>query len=374
MKKKILITGGAGFIGTVLTKKLVGSGHAVTILDSLEKQIHGEQPDVRFFLANTNFIHGDVRNAEHVAQALKGIDIIIHLAAQTGTGQSMYNIVNYTDVNCIGTSVLMEGIMAADQPIEKVIVASSRAVYGEGKYVSSRAGVQYPTSRKNEDLERKIFNPVCAVDGKEMTQLATDENARIMPVSVYGLSKYYQEELVKINCQALNIPFVSLRFQNVYGAGQSLKNPYTGILSIFSNLILKGEQINVFEDGLESRDFIYVDDVCDSIILSLTNDVANNKIYNVGSGTPTTVLQVIDELSTAYGKQADFFISGNFRVGDIRHNFADIQSITNDLGFLPTVSLKDGIHKLATWVLEQELSDIGYQSSLEEMKKNNLYK
>jgi dTDP-L-rhamnose 4-epimerase len=374
MKKQILITGGAGFIGTVLTKKLLGLGYSITILDSLEKQIHGENPDVSFFQVNTTFIQGDVRNSKDVAESLKGIDIIVHLAAQTGTGQSMYNIVNYTDVNCIGTSVLMEGIMTANQKIEKVVVASSRAVYGEGKYLSSSEGIQFPTSRKNEDLDRKIFNPVCNADGQEMTQQATDENARIMPVSVYGLSKYYQEELVKINCQALNIPFVSLRFQNVYGAGQSLKNPYTGILSIFSNLILKGEQINVFEDGLESRDFIYVDDICDSIILSIENEIANNKIYNVGSGEPTTVLQVIDELSRAYAKKADFYISGNFRVGDIRHNFADIKLISRDLNFSPKVSLKEGIHKLATWVMEQELSDIGYQSSLDEMKKNNLYK
>jgi dTDP-L-rhamnose 4-epimerase len=374
MKKNILITGGAGFIGTVLTKMLLNLGYKVTILDNLDKQIHGENPTIDFIENNTNFIVGDVRNIQDVEKSLIDNNYVIHLAAQTGTGQSMYNVTNYTDVNCIGTSVLMEAIMKQKDSVKKVIVASSRAVYGEGKYISESTEFIYPSSRSDKDLQNKIYNPINETTGKELKEVATDENSKIMPVSVYGLSKYYQEELVKINCLGMGIPFVGLRFQNVYGAGQSLKNPYTGILSIFSTLILKDQKINIFEDGLESRDFIYVDDVCESIILSLENEKADNQIYNVGSGVQTSVLQVVDELSQAYSKKADYFISGNYRVGDIRHNFADISKIKNDLNFTPKIGLKEGINKLASWVMTQELNEIGYQKSLDEMKTKNLYK
>jgi dTDP-L-rhamnose 4-epimerase len=374
MNKNILITGGAGFIGTVLTKMLLNIGYKVTILDNLDPQIHGEEPSIDFIKANTNFILGDVRNEKDVEKALNGNNYVVHLAAQTGTGQSMYNVKEYTDVNCIGTSILMESIMKSELAVKKVIVASSRAVYGEGKYTSNEMDFHYPTSRKDADLLSKIFNPVNEKTGEELKEVATDEDSKIKPVSVYGLSKYYQEELVKINCLAMDIPFVALRFQNVYGAGQSLKNPYTGILSIFSTLILKGQKINIFEDGLESRDFIYVDDICDSIILALENEKANNQVYNVGSGIQTSVLEVVTELSTAYSKNADYFISGNYRVGDIRHNFADISKIKSDLNFTPKIDLKEGINRLAQWVLTQELSEIGYQKSLDEMKAKKLYK
>lgn len=370
---KLLITGGAGFIGTKMVERLYGK-YDITLLDNLDPQIHGLNPDLSTLESKARLIRADIRSREEVDRAVAETDYILHLAAQTGTGQSMYMIHDYTDVNCIGTSVLMECVLKYRKQIKKVIVASSRAVYGEGKYNCEEHGVQYPSLRHDSDMLAGNFDPLCGICRKKLSPLPTDENSPIRPLSVYGLSKYYQEELVKISCIAAGVPFVGLRFQNVYGAGQSLKNPYTGILSIFSTLLIQGQKINVFEDGNESRDFIYVDDVCDGIISCMENSDADNKIINLGSGIPTTVIDVVKLLAAAYDKNPDFYISGNYRVGDIRHNYADMTFAQSTLAYRTKISLEEGIKTLAAWVLTQNPQAIEYQKSMDEMKEKNLYK
>lgn len=373
--KHVLITGGAGFIGKRLVEKLLElSRFEITVLDNLDPQIHGPNPDIRFLQERATFVKGDVRDASLVEKLVSGADSIVHLAAQTGTGQSMYQIKSYTDTNCMGTAVLLEAVSKYKSTINKVIVASSRAVYGEGKYNCSFHGTQYPGQRNDEDMKQGIFNPLCPVCKTPLTPVATDERSAISPVSVYGLSKYYQEELVKIACGSIQVPYVILRFQNVYGAGQSLKNPYTGILSIFSNLILNNKKINVFEDGLESRDFIYVDDICDALILSLTRTEANDKIFNVGAGEATSVLDIVNYLYEVYQRKPNYYISGSYRVGDIRHNYADVSTIKNSLRFDPKISIKEGIRTLSDWVIQQPLDSVAYEKSIEEMKEKKLYK
>lgn len=373
--KHVLITGGAGFIGKRLVEKLVErTGFEITVLDNLDPQIHGANPETKYIEESANFVIGDVRDASLVEKLVSGADSIIHLAAQTGTGQSMYQIKSYTDTNCMGTAILLEAVSKYKSSIDRVIVASSRAVYGEGKYSCPTHQTQYPGQRNDEDMKSGIFNPLCNVCKTPLTPLATDEQSAIKPVSVYGLSKYYQEELVKIACGSIQVPFVILRFQNVYGPGQSLKNPYTGILSIFSNLILNNKEINVFEDGLESRDFIYVDDICDALTLSLTHEKANDKILNVGAGEATSVLDIVNYLYEVYQRKPDYYISGNYRVGDIRHNFADVSAIQNVLRFHPKVSIKEGIRRLSDWVIQQPLDSVAYEKSLNEMKEKKLYK
>jgi dTDP-L-rhamnose 4-epimerase len=373
--KKLLITGGAGFIG----KRLVGllsskTEFEITVLDSLDPQIHGEHPDIKTISEKVNLVIGDIRDAALVEKLVAKNDYIVHLAAQTGTGQSMYQIKEYTDVNCIGTSVLLEAISKNKEKIKKVIVSSSRAVYGEGKYRCNIHGEQYPNQRNDSDMQNKIFNPICPICKIPLEPEATDEESPIKPVSIYGLSKYYQEESIRIVCRSLNIPYVILRFQNVFGDGQSLKNPYTGILSIFSSLMLTGKEINVFEDGLESRDFIYVEDICNAIYLSIDSENANNQTFNVGMGVSTSVIDVISNLSEAYQKASKFFISGNYRVGDIRHNYANISAIKKAIGFEPKTPLKNGIKKLTDWVITQPQESVAYEESLNEMKEKQLYK
>lgn len=371
--KTLLITGGAGFIGTKLVEKLRNT-YRITVLDNLDPQIHGTAPDMDFIRQNTRFVQADIRDTAAVEACVAEADYLVHLAAQTGTGQSMYHINQYTDVNCMGTSVLMEAVTKHRETVAKVVVASSRAVYGEGKYSCAQHGVQYPGPRLGIHLAAGRFEPVCPLCQTDLQPLATDEGSNIRPASVYGLSKYYQEELVKISCAAVNVPYVGFRFQNVYGVGQSLRNPYTGILSIFSTLILNGKPINIFEDGLESRDFIYVDDVVNALEVALKTSAADNTVLNLGSGIPTPVNEVLALLVEAYGRPAQHFVSGNYRVGDIRHNFADIRLAEEKLGFRPKVTLPEGIRRLADWVLTQNPGEIDYQKSMDEMREKNLYK
>lgn len=374
--KKILITGGAGFIGTNIARALVKEGYEITLFDNFLQQIHGDKNFLPEDLAGkVTLIVGDVSDKAALYAALKGQNAVIHYAAETGTGQSMYNVGHYADVNIQATANLCDYIINETHQIENVIVASSRSIYGEGKYLSKTYGVVYPTSRTFNSVKNS-FEVVCPFSNNTDLELcATDENSKIHPSSFYGITKQVQEQMVIMATKLKGINGFALRYQNVYGPGQSLKNPYTGILSIFSRLALQNEPINIFEDGLESRDFVYIDDVVEATIKCLKYDKEGQFILNVGSGVAVSVLEVAKEIVSYLKSDSEIKISGAFREGDIRHNFADLTLINSVLDFEPKWSFVDGVHKFIDWALDQndipkDLSD--YKKSLGELKEKGL--
>jgi len=376
---KVLITGGAGFIGSNMALKLLAKGYRVVVLDSLSEQIHGANPEVTSPLYKSikdkvHFIQGTVTSRADWEKALDGVDAVIHLAAETGTGQSMYEIEKYVGSNIGGTALLLD--ILANQPhhVKRVVVAESRAIYGEGKYVCPKCGEVYPLARKDEDLAKGDFECKCPKCGSEVQLLATTEDSMVHPTSVYGITKQVQGQLVHLVCQSIGVESVSFRYQNVYGPGQSLSNPYTGILSIFSTRIKNGNGINIFEDGKETRDFVYIEDVVDATILGLEVPEANGHVFNIGTGVATDVLTVAKTLCDKYGVHVPITISGNYRLGDIRHNFADISLARRILGFEAKWSFEQGIEQFAKWVNEQEVQEDNYEASIAEMKAKGLYK
>ncbi|WP_293752145.1 NAD-dependent epimerase/dehydratase family protein [uncultured Paraglaciecola sp.] len=374
----ILITGGAGFIGSNLSLKLIEKGHNVTVLDNLSPQIHGDNADLSSLYLSikdkVRFIKGSVLSYDDWICALEGVDAIVHLAAETGTGQSMYEIEKYTDVNIKGTSILLDILANESHTVKKMVIASSRSIYGEGKYQCQDHGVVYPTERQDADMVGEDFGVKCPVCAQDLTLLATDECSKIHPSSIYGITKQVQEQMFLVMGKSLGISAVAFRYQNVYGAGQSLSNPYTGILSIFSTRIKNGNDITIFEDGLESRDFVYVDDVVAATILGIEKNEANGEVFNVGLGEAIDVLTVANTLIKAYGSNSKVTISKNYRLGDIRHNYADLTKIKEKLGFLPQFSFEQGIAKFTEWVNSQEVKEDKYEKSIEEMKAKGLYK
>lgn len=375
----ILITGGAGFIGSNLALHLKRLGHEVTILDNLSKQIHGDDPAVTSPLYQsikdeTNFVLGSVTDTAAWEKALPGQDAIVHLAAETGTGQSMYEIKRYVDVNIGGTGLMLDLLANGKYQVKKVVVASSRSIYGEGKYQSSALGIVYPGARKDIDMQAGRFEPLCPQTGEELTLLPTDEDSKIHPSSVYGITKQNQEQMVMTVCASLGIGATALRYQNVYGPGQSLSNPYTGILSIFSTRIKNGNGLSIFEDGKESRDFVFIDDIVAATTLALTKDEANGEVFGIGAGVATDVLTVAQTLVAQYGIEVPIKVTGAYRLGDIRHNYADLSKAGRLLGFAPKVSFSEGIGRFTSWVNQQAVQNDTYESSIEEMKKRGLYK
>lgn len=373
--KNILITGGAGFIGSNLSLKLIEKGYYVTVLDNLSPQVHTENSPLYITIKNkVTFIKGSVLNYNDWISALKNIDAVVHLAAETGTGQSMYEIERYTDVNIKGTAIFLDILTNTKHSVKKILVASSRSIYGEGKYLCHQDGVVYPKERKDNDLSKGDFNVKCPICHNNLQLLATDEQSKIHPSSIYGITKQVQEQMFLTIGKTLNIPAVALRYQNVYGAGQSLSNPYTGILSIFSTRIKNGHDLNIFEDGKERRDFIYIDDVVNATILGIENEQANNDVYNVGLGKAIDVMTIATTLVDAYKSNSKIIISGNYRLGDIRHNYADLSKISKGLQFTPEINFKEGIAKFIQWVNEQEIAEDKYENSIKEMQDKGLYK
>lgn len=376
---RVLITGGAGFIGSNIALKLIKKGYDVVVLDSLSEQIHGAKPEetsplYRSIKDKVEFIRGSVANRTDMERVLKDVDYVIHLAAETGTGQSMYEIEKYVDVSIGGTALMLD--ILANQPhhVKRVVVAESRAIYGEGKYICPKCGEVYPLARKDEDMAKGDFECKCPKCGSEVKLVATTEDSKIHPTSVYGITKQVQGQLVHLVCQSIGVESVSFRYQNVYGPGQSLSNPYTGILSIFSTRIKNGNGINIFEDGKETRDFVYIDDVADATILGLEVPEADGHVFNIGTGVATDVLTVAKTLCDKYGAQVPITVSGNYRLGDIRHNYADISLARKILGFEPKWTFEKGIEQFAKWVNEQEVQEDNYEASIAEMKAKGLYK
>ena len=374
--KNILITGGAGFIGSRLCEKLFDQGNNITVLDNLSEQIHGNGESFLFnkIKDKCTFIKGDVRDKNDWAHAIKNQEIIIHLAAETGTGQSMYEVEKYTNVNVIGTSHMLEILANSNHNVKKIIVASSRSIYGEGKYNCKTHGVQYPSKRREEDMKKGEFNPKCSMCNSTLNVLPTDEQSKIHPSSIYGINKQQQEQMVMLMGESLSIPSIAFRYQNVYGPGQSLSNPYTGILSIFSTRILNGNDLDIYEDGEETRDFVYIEDAVDATILGIEKEEANGHIFNVGSGVSTSVLDVANTLKRLYNSEINITVSGKFRLGDIRHNCADLSKSKDILGFTPKYNFERGITEFVNWVKTQEVMEDKYEKSIQQLKNKGLIK
>ncbi len=363
-EQRILITGGAGFIGSRTVRQLMldaagpqnspqNSSEAVKIwvLDSLHPQVHGDRPQPPDFPDGVTFVKGDVSDRPLLTQLLSTAlpTIIIHMAAETGTGQSMDEIYRYCHVNVMGTAILLEAIAQTQIPLKRFILMSSRAVYGEGAYWDAHhRQTVVPPPRKIEDMQAGIFEPL--VPGKKLTAVPTCESIPPAPSSIYASTKLMQEHLVAQAGAGAGWSATLFRFQNVYGPGQSLKNPYTGVLSIFSGQILSGKTLNIYEDGQIGRDFVFIDDVVNALVLACKADVPHGSIINIGSGRPVTILETARLLLKLYEKPTNAYkITGDFRAGDIRHAVADIQKAHQLLGWQPQVSLESGLAKLAAW-------------------------
>jgi len=353
--KNILITGGAGFIGSHLADELLKAGHSVRVLDNLSSQVHG--PDCRrpeYLDRAVELIVGDVRDGEAVRRSLKGADAVFHFAAAVGVGQSMYEMAKYASINTVGTAVLLEAI--ARQPVGKLIVASSMSIYGEGLYRDSHGNLHEDVERPAAQLRATEWE-VRNGTGEALVPVPTPETKKPCLASVYALSKYDQERMCLMFGRAYGIPTVALRFFNAYGPRQALSNPYTGVLAIFAARYLNGNAPVIFEDGRQRRDFVSVHDVVQGCLLALERPEANGLVINIGSGKPRTVREVAEAMARVLGKNIAPEITGAFRAGDIRHCFADITLARRVLGYSPRVSLESGLSELAAWLEGQIAHD-----------------
>lgn len=374
----VLLTGGAGFIGSHLTTELLVRGYRVRVLDPLIRQVHGALPKGLEWLdaEGVEFMRDSVTDRAAVARALDGIDYIVHLAAETGTGQSMYEVARYNEVNSQGTAILLDVLAnTASRSVRGIVLASSRSVYGEGAYACAHCGPSlriYPRARSPQQLADHRWEPLCEHCGSALSATATRETDAVRPASIYAATKFAQEDLVRVACESLGIGYAILRLQNVYGQGQSLNNPYTGILSIFSTRVRRGLNLPIFEDGQESRDFVHVQDVVRAMANCLSAEQAPNAIINVGSGIGTSVLEVARQLSLALGVEPDIKVTSEYRVGDIRHNFADIKRLESMLHCKPQVALVDGLREFCKWVRTQALPQDQLARANDELRSRKL--
>ena len=355
--ERILITGGAGFIGSHLADHLLARGARVRALDSLVPQVHGESgarpahlnPDVDLLI-------GDVRDPVVVRRALAGVDSVVHLAARVGVGQSMYQIADYVAANDVGSAVLLDAIAA--HPVRRLVAASSMSVYGEGLYADSLGRPVEDVERDRDALRKGAWEPVQS-DGGSLRPVPTPETKRPSLSSVYALTKYDQERLAILIGAAYGIPTIALRLFNVYGTRQALSNPYTGVLAIFAARLLNGNPPVIFEDGLQRRDFVHVSDVARAILLALDAPDDVSGVFNVGTGEPVTVLEIARRLTGALGREGpEPEVTGQVRVGDIRHCYADITRIRETLGYEPTMTMDRGLAEFAAWLEREQASDL----------------
>jgi dTDP-L-rhamnose 4-epimerase len=349
MGERVLITGGAGFIGSHLGDELLRSGDRVRSLDNLVEQVHedGERPT--YLAEEIELVSGDIRNPEVVRRALDGVDSVIHLAARVGVGQSMYQLAEYTAVNTTGTAVLLEALL--EHPVRKLLVASSMSIYGEGAYEPAPA-----VERTREQLERGEWEPR-GPNGEELTPVPTPETKEPSLASVYALTKFDQERMALLYGAAYDVPTVALRFFNVYGPRQALSNPYTGVLAIFASRLLNDRRPLVYEDGGQRRDFVNVADVARACRLALERDGADGNAVNIGSGRSASVLEIAEQLARVLGREIEPELAGKFRAGDIRHCFADVTLARKALGFEAEVAHEDGMVELARWLEGQVATD-----------------
>jgi dTDP-L-rhamnose 4-epimerase len=371
MKQKILVTGGAGFIGSYIVDELVNKGHEVIIFDNLEPQVHGKEQKIPGYVnKQAEFIKGDIRNREDVKKALQDVEVIMHNAAVVGVGQSMYQIEKYVDVNTRGTALLLDVLANDKHNVKKLIVASSMSIYGEGTYKCESCGVVYPKLRTEEQLKKHEWQMKCPKCGKGVVAVPTDEDKPLTSTSIYAISKKDQEEMCLVTGKAYGIPTVALRYFNTYGPRQSLNNPYTGVAAIFSSRIKNNNPPLIYEDGLQKRDFIHVNDIVQGNIIALENSNADYKALNVGTGKASSVLDVANVLSKLYKKDLKPIIVNKFRAGDVRDGYADISKI-KELGFEPSISLEEGMKDLVAWGETVNAVD-KVEAAQEELKEKGL--
>jgi dTDP-L-rhamnose 4-epimerase len=355
MARTVLITGGAGFIGAHLAGQLLDEGHRVRALDVLLPQVHGHRGRPPYLSPEVELVLGDIRNADLVGKALVGVDAVVHLAARVGVGQSMYEITEYTDVNGVGTAVLLEALL--EHPVERLVVASSMSIYGEGQYVGRDGMPRTAVDRSREQLEQGMWEPR-GPQGEELVPVPTAEEKVPSLSSVYALSKLDQERLCLMFGATYHLPTVALRFFNAYGPYQSLSNPYTGVLAIFASRLLNGRPPLIFEDGEQRRDFVSVHDVALACRRALVADEAAGLALNVGSGVSVSVNEIAARLAAILGRDdVGAEVTGRYRVGDIRHCFADVTRAEQVLGFSPQVGLDRGMTELAEWLEGQVAED-----------------
>lgn len=374
MAEKVLVTGGAGFIGSYIVDLLVEKGYEVTIYDNLEPQVHGPSGEVPYLNKNARLIRGDVRDTDAFKAALQGQDVLYHEAALVGVGQSMYEIDRYTDVNAMGAARVLQAVVETKAPLRKMLVASSMSIYGEGKYECPNDGVVFPRLRPRAQLQAREWEMKCHKCGAVCKPLPTDEEKPLFPTSIYAVNKRDHEEMFMSVGHAYEIPTVAFRYFNVYGPRQALSNPYTGAAAIFSGRLLNKKSPWIYEDGNQTRDFIHVTDIARANVMALEDDAANYEVFNVGTGRDLSILQVAQKLS-------DFLTDGElqpeikqqFREGDIRHCYGDIGHIRNKLGFESKVKFEDGIAELVEWVQTQTAADT-FDAARKELESRGLTK
>ena len=367
---KILVTGGAGFIGSFLVDKLVELGHGVTIFDNFEEQVHqGKEPD--YLNKEAKLIRGDITNYEEIKKAIEDVEIIFHQAAMVGVGQSMYQISKYTKTNILGTANILDILADSKHNVKKLIVAASMSSYGEGSYKCEECGVVTPKLRPEEQLKNKGWEPKCPTCGKTLKPIPTPETKYQDCNSIYAQNKKDQEEMCHIIGRAYGIPTVALRYFNVYGPRQSLSNPYTGVAAIFMSRIKNNNQPITYEDGLQKRDFISIHDIVKANILAMEKSSANYESFNVGTGSPKTIKSIAETLAKLYGKDIKPKITNEFRKGDVRHCFPNITKIKSKLGFEPKVSFEEGMKELIEWARGAESVD-KFEEASQELKNKGL--
>ncbi len=362
---RVLVTGGAGFIGSHLVDGLLRAGHEVRALDRLEAQVHGAGAARPGYLAReAELLVGDVRDRAVLARALDGVDAVFHQAAAVGVAQSMYEIARYVAANSLGAAVLLEEIAARRDRIRRVVVASSMSLYGEGAYRDAAGRAVAPPPRSAGQLERRGWELVDDA-GRALEPLPTPEAKPLAPTSVYAVTKRDHEELFLTVGAAYRVPTVALRYFNVYGPRQALSNPYTGVMAIFSARLLHGRAPLVFEDGLQTRDFVHVSDVVQANLLALEREEAAGRVYNVGTGRATSILHVAEELGRQLDVAAPPDVPGRYRAGDVRHCIADVTRIRSELGYEPRVPLEAGLKELLEWLRTQRAEDRVEQATRE---------
>ena len=355
MSETILVTGGAGFIGRAACAELLGRGNSVRVLDSLVEQVHGHRQQPEGLAADVELVRGDIRNKDVVSRALKGVDSVVHLAAEVGVGQSMYAVERYTSVNETGSAVLFEALIQS--PVRRVVTASSMSIYGEGLYEDADGNLVENAERDARGSADRGWDPLDS-QGRPLRPVATPEWKQPSLASIYALGKYVQERQTLIMTQAYGMEGVCLRLFNVYGPGQALSNPYTGVLAIFSSRLLNGQPPLIFEDGEQRRDFVHVSDVARAFGEALTSDNADGEVFNIGSGHDRSVSEVGRELARAMGREdIQPEISGKSRTGDIRHCFCDGSKAAQQLGFTARKDFQEGLAELSEWVASQTADD-----------------